>query len=74
MEEHSFGDCPICGQGHLVAMKSASTGHLLIVCDECESQWQSPDKARSFENALPHEIRDLQKASSEEVRKSHWIT
>ena len=73
MEEHSFGECPICGQGQLVAMKSSSTGHLLVMCDECESQWQSPDQAQSFKNALPHEIFDIQRASLEEIRKSHWL-
>lgn len=73
MGEHSFGECPICGQGQLVAMKAASTGNLLIMCDECESQWQSPDKAQSFENALPNEIRDIQKVSLEEIKESGWL-
>jgi hypothetical protein len=74
MENHSFGDCPICGQGQLVAMKSASTGQLLIMCDDCESQWQSPDAAQSFENALSNEIRDVQKASLDEIKESGWLT
>ena len=73
MEDHSFGECPICGQGKLVAMKSASTGQLLIMCDECESQWQSPNKAQSFENALSNEIRDLEKASLDEIKESGWL-
>lgn len=73
MGDYSFGECPICGQGQLVAMKSVSTGELLIMCDECESQWQSPDEARSFENALSNEIRDIQKASLDEIKERGWL-
>jgi hypothetical protein len=73
MENHSFGDCPICGQGQLVVMKSTSTGQLLLMCDDCESQWQSPDAAQSFENALSNEIRDVQKASLNEIKEIGWL-
>ena len=73
MEYHLFGECPVCGQGQLVAMKSASTKNLLIMCDECESQWQSPDQAQSFKNALPIEIRDIQNASLDEIKNCGWL-
>ena len=71
--KYSFGDCPICGQGQLVVMKSISTGQLLLMCDDCESQWQSPDAAQSFENALFNEILDVQKASLDEIRDGGWL-
>ena len=52
-----------------MAMKSALTGQLLVICNECESQWTSPDEAQSFENALSNEIHDLQKASLDEIKE-----
>lgn len=73
MENYVFGECPICGQGQLLAMKSASTGQLLVMCDDCESQWRSPDDAQSFENALSNEIHDVQKASFEEIKAVGWL-
>ena len=73
MQDYSFGECPICGQGQLLAMKSTTTGQLLIMCDDCESQWQSPDDTHSFENALSNEIREMQRASLEEIKAVGWL-
>lgn len=73
MEDCSFGECPICRQGQLLAVKSPSTGQLLIMCDDCESQWQSPDDAQSFEKTLSDENRDVLDASCEEIKAAGWL-
>lgn len=67
----AFGECPICRQGLLVAMKSVGTGRLLLMCDDCESQWRSPQEAESYENALKSEER-VAPASDEEVSAAGW--
>ncbi len=67
----TFGDCPICRQGQLQAMKSVSGDRLLLMCDDCESQWQSPQEAESYENALHTEVRVIP-ASDEEVSAAGW--
>ncbi len=73
MENYTFGECPICRQGKLLAVKRVSTGQLFIMCDDCESQWQSPDDARSFENAFSEEVRDIQKTSFDEIKAAGWL-
>lgn len=73
MERPSFGDCPICRQGQLIAVKNPVNQQLLVMCDDCESQWRSPDEAQSFENALPEEIRGVEMATLEEINAAGWI-
>jgi hypothetical protein len=73
MEVCSFGECPICGQGQLIAVKNPVTLQLLVMCDDCESQWHSPGEAQSFENALSDEVRGVGMATFEEVETVGWI-
>jgi transcription elongation factor Elf1 len=74
MEMHSFGTCPICGQGQVVAVKNPATQQLLVMCDDCESQWRTPDAARSYENALTDEVRDVEPATTEEIKLAGWFS
>ena len=73
MEDISFGTCQICGQGQLIAVKKPETLQLLVMCDDCESQWRSPDEAQSFENALSDEVRGVVTATLEEIEAAGWI-
>jgi len=73
MEDYSFGECPICRQGILLAVRNRSNGKLLIMCDDCESQWLTPHDAQSFDNALPNEIHDIQMATIEEIKAVGWL-
>lgn len=67
----TFGECPICRQGQLIAMKGVASGKLLLMCDDCESQWRSPPDAESYENALKDEA-GVVPASDEEVSAVGW--
>ena len=67
----TFGECPICRQGQLMPMKGIDSGKLLLMCDDCESQWRSPQDAESYENALKDEERVVP-ASDEEVSEVGW--
>jgi hypothetical protein len=73
MAEYSFGTCQICGQGQLIAVKNPVTQILLVMCDDCESQWRSPDEAQSFENALSDEASGVEMATFEEIKAVGWI-
>lgn len=74
MADVNFGECPVCRQGELFAAKEAATGALFLVCDDCESQWSSPEQARSYENALMKEVPGLRPASREEIGMAGWAT
>jgi hypothetical protein len=71
MPEIAFGQCAICRQGQLLAVKEIASGKVLLMCDDCESQWASPEEAKSFENALTNEVKVTQ-ASMDDVRAVGW--
>lgn len=73
LQNISFGLCPVCGQGELIAVINPPTTRILLMCDDCESQWESPETAKSYENALKEEIHPVVEATAEEVRAAGWI-
>jgi formate dehydrogenase maturation protein FdhE len=46
-----IGNCPLCGQGRLIIAKDDTTGALYVLCEECESEWESPGQSRSVDTA-----------------------
>ena len=73
MDEYSFGECPICRQGRLVGVKNLATGQVLIMCDDCESQWRSPNDAQSFKHALSDEVHCVGRATLDEIEAKGWV-
>lgn len=67
----SLGECPICRQGQLIAVKSIATGKFLVMCDDCESQWSSPTDSQSVEATLKQE-EAVVPASESEVQEIGW--
>jgi hypothetical protein len=47
----AVGTCPICSQGRLVIARENSSGVLYVLCEECESEWISPEVSKSIEHA-----------------------
>jgi hypothetical protein len=47
----SIGVCRICSQGRLVITRDDESGILYIRCEECESEWVSPEQSRSLDAA-----------------------
>ena len=72
MEVISFGQCSVCRQGELIAMKHLNEPRLLVVCDDCESQWKTPQDAESYRNVLKDEIKDIIPASSQDIVEIGW--
>ena len=67
-----FGECAICRQGTLAAVKDNESGKLILICDECESQWDSPEASLSYDRARTVEVRALRDATEDEVREAGW--
>lgn len=65
--------CAICGQGELFAAIDADNDRLLLVCDDCGSQWLSPSDARSYQKAVMDEARHLQPASEQALAAAGWL-
>ena len=73
MDSYYVAECPLCGQGLLIVVKNPETGQLLLICDDCESQWRSPEEALSYKNALPRdEVRRVEAATFEEITRAGW--
>lgn len=72
MEEISLGQCGTCRQGQLVAMKVAGSNRLLLMCDDCESQWNAPQDSAFYDKALKEEVSGLVLASSQDVLEAGW--
>lgn len=66
--------CGVCGQGELYAMRSPGSSPLLLMCDDCQSQWHSPEDTRSHQKALSTEIEGLDFATPEDVEEAGWGT
>jgi hypothetical protein len=47
----AIGTCPICGQGRLIISRDNASQKLFVLCEECESEWDSPEASRSLDNA-----------------------
>ena len=41
-----IGSCRLCSQGRLLIAKDTATRTLYIFCEECESEWESPEESR----------------------------
>jgi hypothetical protein len=67
-----FGECPICRQGQLLVVKDIDF-RIFLMCDDCESQWGSPEAAKSYKNVLKEEIREIVDADEEDVINANWI-
>lgn len=72
MNQYKFGECPICRQGRLLAVRGAAHDRLLVMCDDCESQWESPQEAKFFDHALTVEIKGVIDATAEQVETAGW--
>jgi hypothetical protein len=67
-----FGECQVCGQGTLELYREPVGGALVIICDDCESQWLNPDDAKVGHAPLLEEFKTLVPASEEDVRAAGW--
>jgi hypothetical protein len=47
----AIGICPVCSQGRRIIARDDATGTLYVVCEECESEWETPAESRSVDAA-----------------------
>ncbi|NVB36390.1 hypothetical protein G6O69_01010 [Pseudenhygromyxa sp. WMMC2535] len=68
----TFGECPVCRQGTLEAARLPNAGVLVVVCDDCESQWRHPGEATGGDTVIREEYARLVPADAEEVAAAGW--
>ena len=47
----AIGTCPVCGQGRLIIARDDASADLYVLCEECESEWSSPEQSASIDAA-----------------------
>lgn len=45
----AIGSCPLCSQGRLIIARDHESGALYVVCEECGTEWETPEKSRTLE-------------------------
>lgn len=63
--------CPVCNQGWVKIVKDKESGRLFLCCDECESEWLSPDNINSY-NGTQGSFGQIINPSLKEVINIHW--
>ncbi|MET0053084.1 MAG: hypothetical protein ABW095_18660 [Candidatus Thiodiazotropha sp.] len=72
MSEYYIDECPICRQGALIVVKTKDRNAFFVMCDDCESQWESPEEAIRGAEPLSDEV-GVVDATLEEIEKQGWI-
>lgn len=47
----AIGTCPVCSQGRLIIARDETSGLLYVLCEECESEWATPEQSARIEGA-----------------------
>lgn len=70
----SIGTCRICGQGRLLIARENASGKLYVLCEDCESEWQSPHDSRDIEKASRNHFGQSTFLSRDELIGHPWET
>lgn len=67
-------ECSDCGQGLILIVKDKITNKLILICDDCESMWRSPELFYRNQGRISHDANvDLSKdVSIEEINSLGW--
>lgn len=45
----AIGTCAVCSQGRLIVARDDESGVLYVLCEECETEWTTPEESRTFD-------------------------
>lgn len=66
------GECYLCGQGNVYICKSENTGKVFLACEECDSEWPSPDEFLNHHTSDKKEGGRYLRLSKEEISQHPW--
>lgn len=66
-----FGECPLCRQGVLLAVVRLSDERVIAECDDCASQFASPDNRVKSPEETPANV-EVREASHTEAEATGW--
>jgi hypothetical protein len=72
---HHVGSCPKCKQGLLgLRVCGGADRHLVIVCDECDAVWTTPDTSRRATYPEQPELPCPKCGASLREKPARWAT
>jgi hypothetical protein len=66
--------CPICEQGWVQIVKEKESGQLFVWCDECDSEWPSPNDVEHKEMATRDTYAEIEDPTDNEIIVKGWET
>ena len=74
MHTVSIGEeCPVCGQGRLLVAVSTILGELFVMCEDCESEWESPVTAKASKPPTRDKFGFLKFADIDDLTEHPWL-
>jgi hypothetical protein len=67
-----MGVCPVCGQGRQIIARENRSGTLYVLCEDCESEWTSPQDAREVDAASRGTFGESTLLTREELADHPW--
>ena len=68
------GFCPLCEQGAAGVRTCGYPGHVVVVCDECDAMWRTPDLAGEPVLAGPADLACPRCGTSLQRPPARWAT
>ena len=64
--------CPICEQGWAQIVKEKESGQLFVWCDECDSEWPSPNEVKNLDLATRGNFSEIEDPSEQDIIANDW--
>ncbi|MBL0319002.1 MAG: hypothetical protein IPP74_06910 [Alphaproteobacteria bacterium] len=64
---------PVCRQGRLlIAIENTSPVHFFVLCEDCESEWESPEDISDLDLATRNQHQFLRYAVKRDLLEHPW--
>jgi len=67
-----IGECPVCHHGRQFVRKVRETSEFFLRCEECESEWQTPDTASDPSKTMFRKFSNDTLATREDMEDHPW--
>jgi hypothetical protein len=64
--------CKMCGQGKVVVLRQEGSGTLFVSCEDCESEWLSPEDALVPKNTRREQVDRATPLERDELLAHEW--
>ena len=70
MKKYWYSICPVCEEGRLFVCKQKDLDRLFLLCEECESAWETPEDV-SLNTYFKH-ANEIEYSTQEDIVQYGW--